>query len=207
MANTVPYEVIAGAPIAVFVAPVGTAFPALDDAEVDFDAAWKKVGLSGDLSYDEGGGVSIAHPQNTQKWRALGDSGSRKIFRQDEDLSVKVKVVDLTLEAYALAINGNSVTTVAAGVGTVGYKKLGLSRGLAMDTRALLIRLLVSPYGAAWIGQYELPIVTQVGSPEVVFLKATPAGLELQFDALVDSDAASDDERFGRLLFQNDDAN
>jgi len=41
----------------------------------------------GDLSYDDGAGVSIEHPQNTVKWRALGDSGSRKIFHQPRCIS------------------------------------------------------------------------------------------------------------------------
>lgn len=206
MPNPVPYEVIAAAPITLFEAATGTAFPTLDDAAVDFAADWTKVGSSGDLNYDDGSGVSIEHPQNINPWRSMGDSGSRKVFRQDEDLKVKVKVVDLTLEQYARAINGNSVTTVPAGVGTVGYKKIGLSRGLFVATKALLIRLLVSPYGEEWIGQYEFPRAAQSGSPSVVFKKADPAGLELEWMSLVDPTASSEDERFGRLLWQDADA-
>jgi hypothetical protein len=203
MPNTLPYEVIAAAPIALYVNDADTAMNALDDDETDLLADdWVKVGVSGDLSYDDGAGVSIEHPQGTVKWRALGDSGARKIFRQDEDCMVKVKVVDLRLETYALALNGNTVTTVAAGVGTVGYKKIGLSRGLSVNTKALLIRLLVSPYGEDYIGQYYFPRVALVGTPTVQFMKTTPAGLELQFDALVKPDAAAD-ERFGVLVFGN----
>jgi len=160
--NTVPYEVIAASPIALYTAAVGATFPTLD-ADPN-PAVWTKIGLSGDLNYDDGAGVSIEHPQTLSPWRSLGDSGSRKIFRQDEDCKIKVKVVDLRLETYALAINNNSVVSVAAGMGTAGYKKIGLSRGLSVATKALLIRMLVSPYGVEWIGQYEFPRAAQSGS-------------------------------------------
>lgn len=206
MANTVPYEVIAAAPIALYTHAADTAKPSLDlAAAAVVSAGWSKVGVSGDLSYDDGAGVSIEHPQNVVKWRALGDSGSRKVFRQDEDCMVKVKVVDLRLETYALALNGNTITETASGVGTVGYKKIGLSRGLSVNTKALLIRLLISPYGADWIGQYYFPRVALVGTPTVQFLKTTPAGLELTFDALVDPNA-TEQERFGVLEFGTEDA-
>lgn len=204
MPNTVPFEVIAASPIALYTAVVGATFPTLDEEP---DAmVWTKVGLSGDLNYDDGAGVSIEHPQTVSPWRSLGDSGSRKIFRQDEDCKIKVKVVDLRLETYSLALNGNTVTPVAAGAGTVGYKKIGLSRGLSVATQALLIRLLVSPYGADWIGQYEFPRAAQSGSPSVVYLKKDPAGLELEWMSLVDPNASSADEYFGRLIFGTADA-
>ena len=201
--NTVPYEVIAGASIALWINAADTAKPSLDDDDTDLTGdSWSKVGNSGDLNYDNGGGVAIEHPQSLTFWRALGDSGSRKAFRAEEDCIVKVKVVDLRLETYALALNGNSVTTVAAGAGTVGYKKIGLSRGLSVNTKALCIRLLTSPYGSDWIGQYYFPRVALIGSPTVMFMKTEPAGLELQFQALVDPTAAAA-ERLGVLEFQH----
>jgi hypothetical protein len=204
--NTVPFEVIAAAPIQLYTHTAGTAKPSLDTSAANVVlAGWSKVGISGDLSYDDGAGVSIEHPQNVVKWRALGDSGARKVFRQDEDCTVKVKVVDLRLETYSLALNGNTVTPVNSGVGTVGYKKIGLSRGLSVNTKALLIRLLISPYGEDWIGQYYFPRVALVGTPTVQFMKTTPAGLELAFDALVDPDASAE-ERFGVLEFGTEDA-
>jgi len=202
MSNTVPYEVIAAAPITLYTHTADTAMPTLDtDAAGVISAGWSKIGNSGDLSYDNGAGVSIEHAQNVSMWRALGDSGARKIFRQDEDCRIKVKVVDLRLETYALALNGNTVTTVPSGVGTVGYRKIGLTRGLTVNTKALLIRLLVSPYGADYIGQYYFPRVAIVGAPTVQYQKTDPAGLELQFDALINPDAASEFERFGVLVF------
>lgn len=202
MPNPVPYEVIAASPIALYVAAVGTTFPTLDENP---SGSWTKVGLSGDLNYDDGAGVVVGHPQTLSKWRSLGETGSRKIFRQDEDCTVKVKVIDLTLEAYLHALNSNTVTTVAATLGHAGYKKIGLSRGLFVATRALLIRLLVSPYGEEYIGQYQFPRAAQSGSPSIAFMKKDPAGLELEWDCLVDPNAAAA-ERFGILLWQTADA-
>lgn len=200
MANTVPYEVIA-APYTLWFANVGTAFPALNAAP---GGGWTKVGTSGDLNYDDGAGVTIQHAQTTVKWRATGDAGCRKMFRTEEDQIVKLKLIDVTLEQYALALNHNTVTTVAAGSGTVGYKHIGLSRGFTVATKALLIRGTASPYGADYIGQYEIPVATQTGSPTVMLTKkGEPAGLDLEWHALVDPSAANEFVRFGRLLFQN----
>lgn len=202
MPNPVPYEVIAAAPITLYVATAGTARPSLDSNP---SVAWTKVGSSGDLNYDDGAGVVVEHPQTLSPWRSLGDSGARKIFRQDEDCKVKVKVIDLTLAQYSHALNGNTVTDVPSAIGTAGYKKIGLSRGLFVDTKALLIRLLVSPYGEEWIGQYWFPRAAQSGSPSVAFMKKDPAGLELEWTCLVDPNQAAS-ERFGILEWQTEDA-
>jgi len=197
--NTTPYEIIA-APFTVYAAPVGTAFPNVDAAP---GASWTKVGTSGALNYDDGTGVTVEHSQTIVEFRALGDAGTRKVFRTEEVQKVKLKLMDITLEQYKLALNSNSVTTVSAGSGTPGYKKLGLSRGFSVATMALLIRGNVSAYGDQWYMQYELPIAAQTGSPTVVHKKSEPVGLELEWTSLVDSGAASDAERFGRLVIQN----
>jgi hypothetical protein len=200
--NTVPYEVIA-APYTLWHAPVGTAFPLIDVAPA---VAWVKVGTSGNLNYDDGAGVTVEHSQTIVPWRAVGDCGSRKVFRTEEDLKVRLKLVDITLEQYALALNHNTVTTIGKSGSTVGYKKIGLSRGFSVANRALLIRGSVSPYGADWVSQYEIPIAVQTGSPTVIYKKGEPAGLDLEWMSLVDPNASNAAERFGRLIAQNDDS-
>lgn len=200
MPNTAPFEVIS-APYIVWTAAVGTAFPALNAAP---GAGWTKLGTSGDLNYDDGVGVSIQHSQTTVKWRATGDAGSRKAFRTEEDQIVKVKIVDVTLEQYTMALHGNAPTDVAAGSGTVGYRWIGLSRGFNILTRALLIRGTASPYGETFIGQYQIPIAMQMGNPTVMLTKkGEPQGLDLEWHAMVDPNAATEFERFGRLLYQD----
>lgn len=194
-----PFEIVAQ-PFEVWVAPVGETFPLID---VTPAGSWVKVGTSGDLNYSEDG-VKVAHSQSTELWRALGSTGPRKAFRTEEELHLSLSLADLTLEAYALAMNYNTVSSEAAGVGTAGYKTLGLSRGLGVAQRALLVRGDgASPYGTGWNTQYEVPIVVQVAEPEVVFVKGEPAMLALEFVALEDPDAATEDERFGRLITQN----
>jgi len=196
-ANTQPYEIIA-APFTVWFAATGTAFPLIDATPA---AAWKKVGSSGDLNYlDEG--VTVSHAQSMEFFRALGDSGSRKVFRTEEDLKIRLVLADVSLEQYAHAINSNSVTTTAASSGVAGFKKLGMSRGSGVATVALLVRG-PSPYADNMTMQYELPYAAQSGNPEPVYTKGTPAALALEWTALVDPNAVSVFERFGRLLAQH----
>jgi hypothetical protein len=204
MSNTVPYEVLA-APFTVYVAPVGTTFPDVGDAETDPSfVSWTKIGTSGPLNYDSDAGVTVEHPQSTNPWRSLGDSGSRKIFRSEEDCKVSLQLADVTAEQYRNAVNSNTVTDQAGVAGiSAPQRRLGLSRGFTVATMAVLIRAGTSPYGADWNMQYEIPRAAQTGSPQVVYKKDRPALLNLEWMALVDSTAANEDERFGRLVVQD----
>jgi hypothetical protein len=201
MTNVAPFEIIAQ-PFTLWVAAVGTAFPSLDDEP---GVSWTKVGTSGDRNYTEDG-VTLSHAQSQEMFRALGSTGPRKAFRTEEELRIALVLADLTLEQYKLALNGNAITTQAAGAGTAGYKEIGLSRGLGVTQYALLVRgAHASPYMDG-IAQYEIPVVVEAGEPEVVFTKGEPAGLALEFVALEDPAAASEDERFGRLVVQTAEA-
>lgn len=193
-----PYEIIAG-PLTLWLAPVGTAFPALGAAP---GAAWTKVGTSGDQNYSDDG-VTVSHGQKIEEARPAGSTGPRKVWRVEEDFMVSVVLWDLTLEQYLFALNGNTVSTVAAGAGTPGYKTIGLSRGQDVATYALLARGGLSPYGDGYSLQYELPRCYQSGEPEVLFKKGAPAGLDLEFTGLEDPAAATVFERFGRLRAQH----
>ncbi len=195
-----PFEVVAQ-PFTLWLAPVGTVYPLIDAVP---GGSWTKVGTSGDLNYTEDG-VTVSHAQSVERWRALGSVGPRKAFRSEEELLISLVLADVSLEQYALALNYNEVTTVAAG-GEAGYKKVGLSRGLHLPQRALLVRGAGSPYGDDWNMQYEVPVVVQVSEPEIVYVKAEPAGIALEWLALEDPDAASVDERFGRLIAQTAEA-
>lgn len=195
--NSVPYEVIA-APFTVWFADVGTVFPAVNAAP---GVGWAKVGTSGDLNYTSEG-VTVEHSQNINYWRALGDSGSRKVFRLEEDLKIRLVLADVSLEQYAHALNSNALTTQAAASGAAGYKKIGLSRGVFVATKALLVRG-PSPYGDDLTLQYEVPRAAQSGNPSIVWRRSEPAGLALEWTALVDPDAATEFERFGVIRAQH----
>lgn len=193
--NTAPFEVIA-APYRLYWAPVATVFPAITDLESAFAAAgWTLIGSNGDLNYDRGEAVTLEHGQVIVEWRSVGDAGTRKVFRTEESQKVRIKLVDITLEQYRHALNLNTVTISATN------RKIGLSRGFAVATHALLIRSDVSPYGDGLSSQYEIPRAAQIGNPTVTHAKqGEPAGLMLEWSALVDPTASSEDERFGRLV-------
>lgn len=193
-----PYEVIA-APFTVYRAPVGTAFPLIGAAPA---SDWVKIGTSGDRSQTEEG-VTVSHRQAINAVRAAGSTGPIKAFRNEEDLMVAFTLMDLSLEAYAMAMNGNAVSTTAAGVGTAGYKALKLYRGASVTLHALLIRGAASAYGDGWSSQYQIPVCFQSGDAEPVFTKGEPAGIALEFTALEDPDAASADLRFGQIIMQH----
>lgn len=198
--NSLPYEIIA-APFQVYFAPVGSAFPQIEDV---VPAPWALVGSSGNLNYTDDG-VTVSHAQTLEKFRAVGDAGSRKVFRTEEDLMIRLILADLTLEQYAHALNSNTVTTVPMGASASGYKWIGLSRGFSVATVALIVRG-PSPYGDNWAMQFEIPRAAQSGNPEPVMKKGTPAGLALEWTALVDPLAATEFRRFGRLVAQNTEA-
>jgi hypothetical protein len=195
--STQPYEIIA-APFKVYAAPVGEAMPAINATPA---GNWALLGTSGDKNITEDG-VTISHPQTLEMFRMLGTTGPVKAVRTEEDLSLSFVLADLTLEQYKHVLNLGSVSTVAAGVGTAGYKHLPIRRGLDVSERALLIKG-PSPYGDGWNLQYEIPRAVHSGEPEVVFQKGEPAGLLFEFMALEDPAAASDNLRFGRIVAQN----
>lgn len=195
--NAVPFEVMAGPTGTLYLAPVGTTFPTLIAAPA---VDWIKIGTSGPLNYGEEG-IKVSHSQEVNEFYGLGDTGTRKVFRTRESLKIGVMLYDLTLQQYKFALNGNTVSDVP---GNPDASKIGLSRGLVVTTYALLLRL-PSPKMANGVSQYQIPIVQSIGNPEPTFVKGEPAGLALEFAALVDPDAASDDERFGIYLVQEDD--
>lgn len=192
-----PYEILAG-PYTLWLAPVGTIFPILTAAPA---VAWVKVGTNGDANYDEDG-VTVSHVTKQENARPAGRTGPVKAWTTEEDLMVALKLWDVSLEQYATALNKAAITTVAAGVGVPGTKKIGLSQGAEITLYALLVRGL-SPYGDNFVAQYEVPRCYQSGNAKPVYKKGKPATLDLEFTALEDLGAAAAVERFGRLISQH----
>ncbi|MCQ4575418.1 MAG: hypothetical protein NOU37_09270 [Candidatus Brocadiales bacterium] len=198
---TKPYEIIA-APFEVYVAPVGEAVPLIDATPA---ANWVKLGTSGDRNMSEDG-VTVTHEQTieTDSFRTLGSTGPVKAVRTKEDLRISFTLLDLTLEEYARILNGNTVSETTPSAGVAGFKEVDLYRGLSVTEYALVIRG-AGPYGDGWDMQYEIPKAVLTSSPTTVFQKGAPAGLEFEFIAIEDSDAAGASKRFGRLLAMNAD--
>lgn len=193
-----PFHLIA-APFTAWWAPVDEAFPDVSEAPA---GNWKKIGTSGDSDYNEEG-VTVSHQQTVEVFRGLGGTGPRKAFRTEEGLLISFQLHDLTLAQYALALNNNTVDTTAAAVGVAGTKDVDLYRGLDVQQMALLLRGDVSPEGAGFKMQYQIPVCFVSSSPEPVYTKGSPAGLALEFTALEDPDAAAASDRFGKLVVQD----
>lgn len=195
--NAAPFELVASSDVEVYVAPLATAFPDVDEAPA---VAWKKVGTYGNLNIHPDG-ITVEQGQSIEKFRALGDVGVRKVGRTADDLMFTLTIWDLTVEQYAHALNGNTITTQSAGPGTPGKKTIGLSRGSSVSTMALLFRA-PSPYMDDGVMQFCVPRACQTGNPKPKFNPKEPAGLELQFQALVDPNAATPDKRYGYIEAQ-----
>ncbi|MGQ3101016.1 MAG: hypothetical protein ACT6Q5_13295 [Sphingopyxis solisilvae] len=192
-----PYEILAG-PLDLWLAPVGTAFPLVTAAPA---GPWAMVGTAGRRNYSDDG-LAVQHTQKIDTATPAGAIAPVKAWRTEEGLIITVTMWDLSLEHYTTALGGAVPTTVAAGAGIPGTKKIGLSRGPDVVTYALLARG-ASAYGDAYKGQYEVPVCFQNGSPKPTFAKGKPSGLEMEFMALEHSAAATELERFGRLIMQH----
>lgn len=198
--NALPFEVLSG-PQDLWLAPVGTAFPKVD---VDPPSPWALLGLAGADNYAEDG-INVANPQSTNVWRSLKSTGPKKVFRGSEDFTIKLMVADLSLETWSVLIEGNTVTPTSPSSGVPGVKTIGLSRGTSVRQVAVLLRG-ASPYGDDMAMQYEIPVASLLGSPDVGFKKDTPGLLAVEITCIEDPDAANDAERFGRLVAQTDQA-
>lgn len=193
-----PYEII-GAPLTVWIAPIGTAFPLINAAPA---AAWIKLGTNGDRNYSNDG-VTVLHSKTYQQAIPAGSSGPVKAFLDEEGLAIRVTLWDLTLEQYAYALNSNAVATTAAGVGTAGFKEIGLSQSVGRTAEFALLARGLSPYDEAMNAQYQVTRCYDSGSAEPVFRKGIPAGLALQFTALEDLAAVNPEHRFGKFIAQH----
>lgn len=189
MANGTPYEVIMG-PMELYVAPVGEAFPDVDEAPA---GNWDLVGTSGKQNYKEDG-VTVTLSQTLAHFRGLGSTLPIKSIRSEEDVTVEVILADMALEQVALALNSNTVTTTAAGTGTPGDKAIQLYRGPDVAQMALLARG-PSPYFASGYAQFELLKVVVEGEPAMVWTKSgDPVGVQLMFRAQADLTQAEADQ-------------
>jgi hypothetical protein len=194
-----PFEII-GAPLSVYIAPIGTAFPLIN---VNPTGDWSLLGKNGDRSLSEEG-VTVSHSKNYSNVRTAGSSGPVKAFLESEELMLRMTLLDLTIETYSRALNGNEVTTVAAGSGTAGFKRIGLSQSVGRTREFALLARGLSPEDETMNMQYEFPRVYESASPEPVFRKGGQgAALALTFMVLEDLQATDPEQRFGRYITQH----
>lgn len=177
-----PLEVFAAGTGIIYLAPTGTAEPAVN---VAVPGTYIQLGLAGAQDYSEDG-IVIDKQTDENKVYTSGQYGVRKIFRTREDLSVKVTVFDMTLEALSAAFNQTTVATLA---GPPAIKRMALLENTATPTfRTMLIRVpTLSPYMDGGVTQVWVPLVYQVGNTAIALKKADPVGIEFEFGAIADA--------------------
>lgn len=177
-----PLEVFATGTGIAYLAVTGTADPAVNAA---VPGAFVKLGVAGAQDYSEDG-IVIQKSTDENKIYTAGQYGVRKVFRTREDLTVKLTVYDLTLEALAAAFNQTAITTV---VGPPAIKTIPLLEDAAVPVyRTMLIRVPgLSPYMDGGVLQIWIPLVYQTGATAIALKKADPAGLQMEFTAVADA--------------------
>lgn len=167
------------APLTLWLATPGTAFPAVDAAP---SGSWFQVGSLGTRSYDASG-VTVNNPQTIAAFTPAGSTAPRKPYRTDENVEFTVSLADMTVEQYAKAMDDAAITTTPQATGVAGNKAFELLRGFKVKTFALLARG-VSSYDDSLGCQFEVPACYQSGTPGPVFSKNGPALLAIAFTGL-----------------------
>lgn len=191
-------EIIA-APFTVWLAPVGTAFPAVDEEPGE---GWTLLGSHGARSYSSGG-VTVSHDrQFAESPPPAGETAPAAASLEREGLSVNLVLLDMTVEQYAFVLGQNTVTTQPSAYLVPGVKTIGLSIEPGAAREFALLARGPSPYVGDLAAQYELPRCYEAGSPRLVFSKGQAVGISVDLKALADPAATRASERFGRLVAQ-----
>ena len=180
------YSILTGVGL-IYIAPVGSTFPALEDAP---STPWRSLGETQD-------GVEVEHDEKIERIRTDQRTGAVKATRTEESLMVKTKLAEATLENLADAL-GVAVTDTAASVGLIGTRELPIYRGALVTEYAILIRG-YSPYleGPA---QYEIPRGFFGKVDAIKYEKGKNASIPFTFESLEDLEAENIEDRFGRLI-------
>lgn len=192
-------EIIA-APLTIWLAPVGTAFPLPNAAP---GAGWVLLGTNGARNLGTGG-VKVSHRKDiASALPPAGQTASPVVMIESEDLRVSFELIDLTLEQYAFVMAGNALAFTPRLPGVPGTTEIGLSIGSRNLPEFALLARGPSAYVEGLIAQYQLARAVEVGSPQITYQRGQPSGLALEFKALPDPAATSEATRFGRLVAQD----
>jgi hypothetical protein len=175
-----PHEIVA-TPLTIYLAPVGTAFPAVEDDPAAFDAAWELLGSEGDLNYGEDG-VTVSHGETVSDFTPAGSTMPSKRFRTAEDFLISLNLVDLGPEAYAKVMNDAEITA------TGSSKSFSLFRGDQVNAFAVLARGMSTVDNELAL-QYVFSKAFVSVDGNVVWNKGKPAELPVKIQAIRHSDA------------------
>lgn len=176
----------------IYIADVGTAFPDLED-DPAVASGWRYVGPTAD-------GVEANPDETINEFSSDQDIGTVDAIRSEEKVMLTANLYEATLENIA-DVMSQSVSTVAAGSGTYGYKQIGLSRGVDVTYKAILYRF-KSPYGD-YPAQLEIPYGYISGKLKLAWKKADKVVVPCEFHSLIDPNATDEHEKFGRVKMGN----
>jgi hypothetical protein len=180
-----PEEIVAS-PLTFYLAVVGTAFPLIDDAPADFDAAWEVLGTEGNRNYDESG-TTVSHGETVNDFTPAGSTMPVKRFRTGENHLNKLNLVDIGPDAYAKVMNDADITTIAAGAGVAGLKKFSLFRGDQVKSFAMVARGMSSVDNDLNL-QYVVSKTFVSVNGDAVFNKGVPVSLPVEIQSIRHSD-------------------
>lgn len=174
------YAEVIGNPYEIWVAPVGTAFPDVDEAPT---GDWEEFGTNGINNQGDGGVTLTIGGGSVSKFTPAGGVLPVKGWRTEQAMAVTFSVVDTTVEELAKILDSAAVTSTAAASGVPGKKSVSLELPIELEYVSLLARGL-SPYddgGGSMIAQYKFTRVSQEGDIAPVYQKGTPAELACTF--------------------------
>lgn len=172
-----PHEVVA-APLTVYLAPVGTSFPLIDDLPASFGVEWEVLGTQGDENYDDEG-VTVAHTEETEDFTPAGATMPTKRFRTGESYMISLNLVDVSPDQYAKVMNDASVSEVVAASGVAGEKSFPLFRGDQVASFAVLGRGM-SGVDNDLFAQFEIASAFVSVNGDANFNKGTPVALPVE---------------------------
>lgn len=175
MPGTAPYEIVVG-PAEIYTAPVGTPFPAVDEAPA---AGWTLLGTSGANNQSEDG-VTVRTNVTSVPVRVAGSVMPRKFTITEKAFQVEVTFYDMSVETLTLAMGGDDAD-IEDGVDDAAFE---IPTDPIPTQKALLIRLDQSPYGAGRNSQFEVGGAFQVGNPELVFRKGDAVGVMMTWEGV-----------------------
>lgn len=175
-----PNEIIVG-PAEVYVAPVGTTFPAVTAAPT---GDWLLVGRAGSNNYTEDG-VTIRNPKTTNPIRMLGSIFPRKFAITESQFEVEFNVADLSPAAMMLGYGGNPADVQMAG----SQQRIEVPTSSVPLAFAVLVRVEgQSPLKDGGNMQWELSNCIQGGNGEGTFTKQDAFAQGHLWQAFEDSD-------------------
>lgn len=188
-----PREIVVG-PLEIWLA---ASVEAEDDVDTTPSGNWSLLGTNGDENYAEDG-ITITHSQTLRQSFTLGATGPLKVNRQQEQLTIGLTLMDMSLAQYSKLLNGTTPSTDT----TPNIDYIGLRRGPDVTVYSLIAKGSgLSPSGNFPIQLYS-PRVYQSADPAPVFSKGADVGLAAVFSALEYQSAATAEQRFGRWVVQ-----